>query len=173
MKKLDKKSIDLLLEIIPNHPGLRISQFSDGGDSFSNALSELSLLREYEFQLNVVDNEEFYEKAQQLYSKEKLSSVKRIKWDQRRYASPAKQYDFLFITADIPKNHRKLFAKTIHSHIKSSGHLVLFLEKDNYQNIDEWYSFLEEYLFVAINTIDLFDNYEILIAKKMHGWGGK
>jgi len=172
MKNLETKSIQQLIEIIPDHPGLRISQFSDGGESFSNALSELCLLREHEFQLNVLD-EEFYQKALEEYGSRALSSVKRIKWEQRRYASPAKQYDFLFITATVPKNHRKLFAKTIHSHIKSAGHLILFLEKNNQQNIDEWYSFLEEYLFVAMNTIDLFENYEILIAKKMHGWGGK
>jgi len=172
MKNLEIKPIKQLLEIIPNHPGLRISQFSDGGEKFSNLLSELCISREHEYQLNVLD-EEFYPKAIELYANGALSSVKRIKWEQRRYASPAKQYDFLFITATVPQNHRRLFAQTIHSHIKSAGHLVLFLEKNNQQNIDEWYSFLEEYLFVAMNTIDLFDNYEIFIAKKMHGWGGK
>jgi len=172
MKNLETKSIRQLLEIIPNHPGLRLSQFTDGGELFSDALSKLCIEREHEYQLNVL-NEEFYPKAIELYADKELSSVKKIKWEQRRYASPAKQYDFLFITADIPKEHRKPFAKTIHSHIKSAGHLVLFLEKNNQKNIEEWYSFLEEYLFVAMNTIDLFENYEIFIAKKMHGWGGK
>ena len=172
MKKLETKSIEQLVEIIPNHPGLRISQFSDGGEDFSNKLSQLCLSRESEYQLNVL-NEEFYERAQKLYAQEKLSSVKLIKWNQRRYSSPAKQYDFIFITATVPENHRRLFAKIIHSHIKNSGHLILFLEKNNHKNIEEWYNFLEEYLFVAMNTIDLFENYEILISKKMHGWGGK
>jgi hypothetical protein len=172
MKKLENRPIKQLLEIIPNHPGLRISQFADEEEIFCNALSELCLINEHEYQLNVL-NEEFYPKALEAYGSKPLSSVKRIKWEQRRYASPAKQYDYLFITAEIPYEHRKPFAKTIHSHIKSAGHLILFLEKDNQENLDEWYSFLEEYLFVAINTIDLFENYEILIAKKMHGWGGK
>jgi hypothetical protein len=172
MKNLETKSIKQLLEIIPDHPGLRLSQFSDGGELFSDALSALCLEREYEYQLNIL-NEEFYPKAVERYGNNELSSVKKIKWEQRRYGSPAKQYDFLFITAEIPKEHRKFFAKTIHSHIKSAGHLILFLEKNNQKNIEEWYSFLEEYLFVAMNTIDLFENYEIFIAKKMHGWGGK
>jgi hypothetical protein len=172
MKNLETKSIEQLLEIIPDHPGLRISQFSDGGEKFSNALSELCLSREHEYQLNIL-NKDFYEKALRLYGDRPLSSVKRIKWEQRRYASPAKQYDFLFVTATVPPNHRKLFAQSIYSHIKSAGHLILFLEKNNQENIDEWYSFLEEYLFVAMNTIELFENYEIFIAKKMHGWGGK
>ena len=172
MKKLEIKSIRQLLEIIPNHPGLRMSQFSDGGESFSNALSSLCLVREYEYQLNVLD-EVFFTKAKELYGNNNLSIVKRIKWDQRRYSSLAKQYDILFVTAMIPDNYRKLFAKNIYSHIKSDGYLVLFLEKHNQKNSEEWYIFLEEHLFVAISTLDIFENYEILIAKKMHGWGGK
>jgi len=172
MKKLEPQSITQLLEIIPDHPGLRMSQFSDGGEAFSNALSNLCLAREHEYQLNVL-NEAFFTKAKELYGNNSLSIVKRIKWDQRRYSSLAKQYDVLFVTATVPDEHRKLFAKNIHSHIKSAGHLVLFLEKNNQQNSDKWWSFLEEYLFVAISTLDIFENYEILIAKKMHGWGGK
>ena len=172
MKKLETKSITQLLEIIPNHPGLRMSQFSDGGEAFSDALSNLCLEREHEYQLNVLD-EIFFIKAKELYGKNSLSIVKRIKWEQRRYSSLAKQYDVLFVTATVPDEHCKFFAKNIHSHIKSSGHLVLFLEKNNQENSDKWKLFLEEYLFVAISTIDMFENYDILIAKKMHGWGGK
>ena len=172
MKKLETESITQLLEIIPDHPGLRMSQFSDGGEAFSDALSNLCLKREHEYQLNVLD-EVFFTKAKELYGNNNLSIVKRIKWDQRRYSSLAKQYDVVFITATVPDEHRKLFAKNIHSHIKSAGHLVLFLEKNNQENSDEWWIFLEEYLFVAISTLDIFENYEILIAKKMHGWGGK
>ena len=172
MKKLETESITQLLEIIPSHPGLRMSQFSDGGKAFSDALSNLCLEREHEYQLNVLD-EEFFTEAKELYGNNNLSIVKRIKWNQRRYSSLAKQYDVVFITATVPDEHRKLFSFFFHSHIKSAGHLVLFLEKNNQDNSDEWWSFLEEYLFVAISTLDIFENYEILIAKKMHGWGGK
>lgn len=172
MKKLESESINQLLEIIPNYPGLRVSQFSDGGEVFSNILYSLCVERGYEYQLNVF-NEDFYIKAKNLYGGDKLSFVKLIKWNQRRYASLAKQYDVLFVTATVPNEHRELFTKNIYSHIKSAGHIILFLEKGNYQDIDEWRSFLEEYLFVSISTLDIFENYEILIAKKMHGWGGK
>ncbi len=30
---------------------------------------------------------------------------------------------------------------------------------------------LEECYFVAINHIDIFDDYDVVTAKKMHGWG--
>ena len=173
MKKLETQSIQQLLEIIPSHPGLRMSQFAEGDEkAFSDALSTLCLEREYEYQLNIL-KEELLIDAKERYGGNPLTTVKRIKWEQRRYASLAKQYDLLFITADVPEHHRRMFAKNIHSHIKSAGHVVLFLEKNNQKNLDEWWSFLEEYLFMAISTIDLFENYEILIAKKMHGWGGK
>ncbi len=172
MKKLETKSIQQLLGIIPNYPSLIISQFSDGGEVFSNALSSLCLEREHEYQLNVLD-EAFLFKAKELYGKNNLLTIKHIKWNQRRYSSLAKQYDFLFVTATVPDEHRSFFAKNIHSHIKNAGHIVLFLEKNNQKNRDEWWSLLEKYLFVAISSLDIFENYEILIAKKMHGWGGK
>jgi len=38
--------------------------------------------------------------------------------------------------------------------------------------LDRWQQVLEENYFVATNTIDMFEEYEILISKKMHGWGG-
>jgi len=170
MKKLENRLIKQLIEIIPNHPALRVLQFTDGGEQFSNILSEFCLSQEYEYQLNVLD-EIFYQKAIELYGNNMLSSVKLIKWEQRRYTSHAKLYDFIFVTANVPKNHREFFSKTVHSHIKNAGHIILFLEKNNQQNLEEWYNILEENLFVAINNIDLFKNYDTLIAKKMHGWG--
>jgi len=39
-------------------------------------------------------------------------------------------------------------------------------------NFGKLWQTLEDNFFVAINSIELSDDYNLLIAKKMHGWGG-
>jgi hypothetical protein len=173
MKKLKSNEIKQLLEIISEHPRLRIAHFSDGGEDFIQALNDISVERDYEYQLHTLD-EELYQKVNENYTMNEISLIRRIKWKQRRYASPALQYDLLFVTATVPEDYRETFAKNIYSHIKSAGEIILFLEKDNQNYNDEWIVFFEEYLFTAINIEkDFFENYDIFIARKMHGWGGK
>ena len=171
MKKLEQKSVYQLLAIIPNHPATRIMHFSDGGKPFCYAIKSFCKERTYEYQLNI-SNENFLNEIKEEYSVKGLSSTKLIQWDQRRYASMARLYDFLFITVDVPQEYREPFIKNVFHHIKSAGNIILFLPKNDRQIVQEWWEILEENLFVAMNTIDMFENYEILIAKKMHGWGG-
>ena len=173
MKKLQANEIEQLLEIISKHPRLRIAHFSDGGEVFINTLNQLSVEQGYEYQLHVLD-EQLHQEVKANLPINEISNIKRIKWEQNRYASPALQYDLLFVTASIPNDYKEAFSKKIYSHIKSAGEIILFLEKNDRINSDEWRIFLEEYLFVAINIeCNIFENYDILIARKMHGWGGK
>ena len=173
MKKLQVNEIEQLLEIISQHPRLRIAHFSDAGEMFIQALNDLSVKQGYEYQLHLLD-ENLYEKVKSTYTINDISYIKKIKWEQKRYASPALQYDLLFVTATVPSDYKKDFVQNIYSHIKSAGEIILFLEKNNTTNSDEWQIFFEEYLFVAIHLErDIFENYDILIARKMHGWGGK
>ena len=171
MKNLEQKAIEQLLSIIPDHPATRIMHFSDGGEALSDSIISLCKEREYEYQLNILDSA-FQEKAEALYAQKGLCSTKLITWEQRRYASMARLYDFLFITATVPEEQRKMFIKNVFHHIKSAGNIILFLPKNEPKIIEDWWRILEDNLFVAMNTIDMFENYELLIAKKMHGWGG-
>jgi hypothetical protein len=173
MKKLQANEIEQLLEIISKHPRLRIAHFSEGGKVFIETLNQLSIEQGYEYQLHILEEKLHQELKENLVINE-ISNIRRIKWVQNRYASPALQYDLLFVTASIPNDYKEAFAKKIYSHIKSAGEIILFLEKNDRKNSDEWKIFLEEYLFVAINVeVEIFENYDILIARKMHGWGGK
>ena len=95
-----------------------------------------------------------------------------MKFEQRRYVSMAKQYDYIFVSATVPDKLQEQFAKTIHSHIKNAGNIILFLPKNDLMILDGWQQTFVDNYFVATNTIDIFENYEILISKKMHGWGG-
>jgi phospholipid N-methyltransferase len=171
MKNLESKQIEQLLSIIPNHPALRIMHISQSGTELSDALLALVKQQEYELLLNIID-EDFYEESLNRYRDTDLCSVKKMKFEQRAYVSKAKMYDYIFVTANIPLELQEQFAKTVHGHIKNAGNIILFLEKDNLKVLDSWRQILEENYYVATNTIDLFKEYEIVISKKMHGWGG-
>lgn len=170
MKNLEIEAIEQLLSIIQNHPAMRIMHISDGGEQFCNTLKDFTEQREYEYQLNIT-NDTFYHKIKELYSDNEWCNVQPMKYEQRRYANMAKQYDFVFVSASIPNGIEEDFAKKIHTHIKNAGNIILFLSKDDIESKYKWFRYLEEALFVAINSIDMFENYEIIIAKKMHGWG--
>jgi len=171
MKNLEPKRVEQLLSIIPNHPATRIMQISQQGMQLSDALASLATEREYEFLLNIT-NDIFYEEIKERYPNNPECKVKKLRLNQRRYVSMAKMYDFVFVTASIPDEIQEQFAKTIHGHIKNAGNIIIFLPKNSLKILDTWRQILEENYFVASNTIDLFDEYEILISKKMHGWGG-
>jgi len=171
MKKLESKSIEQLLSIIPEHPATRIMHISDGGEELSDSFRDFVEKHDYEYLLNT-PSEEFFPKAKERYAESKHCIIKKIKLQQRNYASMAKRYDYLFVTADIPEEMQEEFTKRVHPHIKNAGNIILFLPKNDLMILDRWRGYLEENFYVAINNIDMFENYEILIAKKMHGWGG-
>jgi hypothetical protein len=84
-----------------------------------------------------------------------------------------KIYEYVFVTAKIEKEIRSDFVKRVHSIIKNSGNIIIFLPKGSYEERYSWIELLEDHYYVASNTIDdLFENYDVLISKKMHGWGG-
>ena len=171
MKNLEPKRIEQLLSIIPQHPATRIMHISQSGVQLSDALANFAIDREYEFLLNIT-NDIFYEEIKDRYSDNNECRVKKLNLNQRRYVSMAKMYDYIFVTASISDNIQEQFSKTIHGHIKNAGNIIIFLPKNDLRVLDSWQQILEENYFVATNTIDIFENYEVLISKKMHGWGG-
>jgi len=170
MKSLEKKAIEQLISIIPNHPATRLLHISDSGEELSLELKKLAKIKDYEYLLNI-SNENFYEKVKDVYSDGSSCIVHKMKFEQRRYVNMAKQFDFLFVTATVPREIINEFLKKSHTHIKNAGNIIIFLPKNNLELKDIWWQSLEDNLFVAINNIDMFSNYEIIIAKKMHGWG--
>ena len=171
MKNLETKRIEQLLEIIPNHPAIRVMQIANSGLQLCDEIANFVQKREYEFLLNITDDT-FYEEIKDRYSSNRACRVKKLKLQQRRYVSMAKMYDYIFVTAPIPNELQEQFTKTVHTHIKNAGNIIIFLPKNDLKVLDNWRQTLEDNYFVATNTIDIFDKYEILISKKMHGWGG-
>ena len=64
---------------------------------------------------------------------------------------------------------KKTLMKIITSAIRDSGYIIILEEKN--KNLNEIYSLLEEFDFGAVNSIDIFKNYNLIMGKKMHMWG--
>ena len=171
MKQLEEEKIDQLLGIINLYPSIRIMQFSDGSHLLSKKISRLCEENDYEYQLNCTDDI-FYQKSILKYAENNHVKVKQINLGQPRYAIQAKMYDYLFVSSDIPDEEKLSFLKKTYSVIKNAGNIIIFVPKGDYPQIQLWTQLLEDNNFVATNTLDIFSNYDVIISKKMHGWGG-
>jgi hypothetical protein len=171
MKQLEEERIDQLLGIINLYPSIRIMHFSDGSHLLSKKISRLCEENDYEYQLNCT-SDIFYQKSTVKYVESNLVKVKFINLEQPRYAIQAKMYDYLFVTCNIPDEEKLSFLKKSYGVIKNAGNIIIFVPRGDYSQIYLWTQLLEENNFVATNTIDIFSNYDVIISKKMHGWGG-
>ena len=171
MKNLEKNQLDILLNIIGSNPSQRIVHFSDGGTQLIDALEDYCLPKEYQYQVNCT-NDDFYTNMTEKYESSQCIKVKKVPLQRKSYMMQGKQYDYLFVSNSVNSEDRNEFLKKVHKIILNSGNIILFIEKDNLKDRYEWTQLLEDNYFVATNTIgDMFEYYDIVISKKMHGWG--
>lgn len=177
MKQLNSKIADDILGIIPDHPVTRIMQISDGGkiiideDILSQKILDLAIKKEYDFLLYLLDKQSLDSYVNKFTAKG-IASVKLLDIKRPRYAMGGRLYDFVYLTSYIQENLIEEFTKKVYKIIKSSGLIVILLEKNCDNNLQEWFKILEDNYFVATNTLDISKNFDIIISKKMHGWGG-
>ncbi len=136
--------ISPLFALIPNHPGIYISIIED--ENFDCAKE----LQEYTDSINATLH------------------VNKFNFEQKSYTKHATQYDFLFICTDVDKRNDILeIANKTYRVLKNAGHIFILSKKEFTCRLSEVF---EESNFVAINTISLNDEYDVISAKKMHGW---
>ena len=171
MNIIDTKELKLLLSIIPNHPLTQLFHINDNSVSLSNDLNNFIKKNNFEYDITTTDEnflEELKNKIQDISDK---TTIHKLDLKQHRYNRHSKIYDFAFVSMNIKEiKDLGLFLKKLHTIIKNSGYLLIFVEKDQ-DNLQEILQLLEDKLYVAINTIDISPNYEVISAKKMHGWG--
>jgi len=167
MNKIEKNSLDKLLQIIEPIPMQTITHFSCGGMDMIHMLRDFSFKLDYEYRLNCT-NAELYDKVKNL----EHAVVKNFPIARPNYLIQGKFSDYLFVTIYIEDEEKEMFLKKAHRSIKNAGLILLFVQKDSLEQIDLWNRLLEENNFVATSSIDLFEHYDIIISKKMHGWGG-
>ncbi len=170
MKNLKKDKLKTLLAIIKKNPSLDIAHFTDKDTPLIELLDEYCYINNYGYQINLT-NSSIEESIKQKY-KSSSTKIRLFQLKRKSYLLQAKHYDFIFITASIGKDMESDFLKRIYGIIANAGNLIVFIKKENYELRYRWIELLEEHNYVATNTIDnLCDEYDILISKKMHGWG--
>ena len=171
MKNLEKDQLETLFDIIGDTPSYQIAHFSQGGELFTKTLSEYCQKRDYLYQINCTDKL-FYEQATELHKDEKNTKVMLFNLARPSYMIQAREYNFLFVTNLVEEEKRLEFLKKVHKIIRSAGSIIVFIPKEGYAQRDSWVASLEENLFVSTSIIDdMFENYDVIISRKMHGWG--
>jgi len=172
MKPIEATKLSQLLQIIPEHPMIRILHFSDSGEILPEILSDFAAQKGYEYQINAL-NTPYFHMLQQHFPTAPHIKLLNFTLTRPRYMIQGKLYDYVFVTATIDEAIREDFLKRVHPVMKNGGNILLFLPKSDHAQRWEWLRLLEENYYVASNTIDdLFGYYDLLISKKMHGWGG-
>jgi len=172
MKNLEQDKLETLLQIISPAPALRIAHFCEDGEQTIEILGDFCTQKEYEYQINCTESS-FFEILEDKYKDHTYIHPINFSLERPRYMIQGKLYEYLFVTTTIKKENRSDFLKKTHGIIKNAGLILIFIPKgDNLQRYD-WMALLEEHYYVASSTIDdLFAHYDVLISKKMHGWGG-
>ena len=83
----------------------------------------------------------------------------------------AREYEYI-ILSDILfycPNRDKIL-KLMYKALENSANIII-LEKKTNSNLEEIKELLDKCSFVAINNIELFEEYNLITAKKMHMWG--
>jgi len=159
------------LQIIGSNPSLRIAHFTQGENKLTQALHNYCEVEGYEYQLNCTDDDSDKILLKK-YQENRKTQVRVLPLERNSYMIQAKQYDFIFVTSNIDETLRADFLKKVHKIILNAGNLILFIEKEKRNEKYQWITLLEENNYVATSTIDdLFEYYDVIISKKMHGWG--
>lgn len=101
-------------------------------------------------------------------------NIKYIKFNEQKDArlhAVAREYEYVILSNIIAScaNKDKIL-QLIYKAIENSGNIII-IEDKKHQNKDEIMTLLDELGFTASNSIDLFEDHELITAKKMHHWG--
>jgi len=173
MKNIEKPKLTALLEIMGSDPSQRILHFTKEDNTLTQMLHIYCQKEAYEFQINCIHSHSF-DAIQKNYASCDLTKAIQFTLERPRYMIQGKVYNFIFVTLDNSEINQKEFLKKCHQIIHNGGHIILFLDKSEKASHTQWIQTLEESYYVATSVIDdLFENYDVVISKKMHGWGDK
>jgi len=171
MKNLPKEQIDTLLQIIGTTPSYQIAHFTESGEALVDSIDQYCRKQDFRYQV-LCTNSDFYEKIKDKYQDSDSTYVMNFALQRRVYKIQAREYNFLFVSSIIKPEERSDFLKKSYQIIRSAGNIIIFVPKKDYAERDNWVALLEEHLYVSTSIIDdLFEDYDIIISRKMHGWG--
>jgi hypothetical protein len=154
--------------ISPHYPNQQILHLTDGRDDLYRTLYDFTRSKGFEYDLRTVGWE-----AEGLdCGQHPGCRVERLDLAERRYNKHARLYENVFVTvsSETLENDIQDILKKFFRIMKNAAILTLVIERGS-PLLDRIDTDLEECYFVAINHIDIFDDYDVVTAKKLHGWG--
>ena len=173
MKPIEINRLKTLLEIVGPYPSTSVVHFSNNNLDVSKTIYEYCYDKSYEYQINATEKS-FFTTLNEHFNGQEGIRIFDFSLNRPKYLIQGKTYEFLFATIDIPENQRNVFLQRAHEILRNSGNILLFIPNASDKEHNDWKKLLEENYYVATNTInDLFEHYDVIISKKMHGWGDK
>jgi len=91
--------------------------------------------------------------------------------DQKRFRLSAREFEYAIIANCLDKiEHLERFIKEVYKSIENSGQIILIEKKQN-NKLQEMIEILDKNDFRSTNPIEIFPQYDLVMAKKMHMWG--
>lgn len=142
------KELSLFKELFADYPNIAILHINNSLNLINDALEEVRSVND--------------------------GNIKYIEFEKEsdaRLRATAREYEYV-VLGDILSHcpNKDKILKLIYQAIENSGNIII-LEKKSHGNKDEILGLLDELGFMASNTIELFEEYYIFTAKKMHHWG--
>jgi hypothetical protein len=169
VQRLNPQKSALLTQMIsPHYPNQQILHLTDGSNDLYRTLYDFARSKRFEYDLRTVGCE-----IDELDTGDHPAfRVESLDLAERKYNRHARLYENIFVTIspesleeDIQTILKKFFRV-----MKNAAVLTLVIDRGAHL-LDRIDNDLEECYFVAINHIDIFDDYDVVTAKKLHGWG--
>jgi len=158
--------LDQFLELFNPLPGNHYLQVTTQVDATTVALQNIIKDVEGEFRLALYSEDESV--ADERLSDSKVQFIKKFNTPFR--ALP--RDNDIVILKDILTQHSnpKLLVKIAYTALANTADIII-MEKKGAMDIEATKALLEEFEFRAPNYIDILDEYDLVMAKKMHMWG--
>ena len=154
------------LELFTPYPGSCYLEVSQDSSEITTALYDL--LEQSQSTLDLV----FYENEKKEHKQRFINSkIQYIDSFEKPFRALPRSVDIV-ILRDILHYHKKqdVILKTAYRALANTADIII-MEKKGVMNIAAMCELLEQYEFRASNSIDIFAEYDLVMAKKMHMWG--
>jgi len=171
MKNIESSQVEQLLQIIQSKPGQRIVHFSDGSPILTENLSALCKTHDSIYHLYCI-KDTCYDESIRTYEGQDYMRITKFNLRRPRYLMQGIEFDYLITTLDFTEEDKALFLEKCYPIIRTGGNIMIIISNSGYEERDEWRDILTEQYYVSISIIDdIFQEHDVIVAKRMHGWG--
>jgi len=171
MKNLKIEEVEQLLHVIQKKPAQRIVHFCENATILNESLASLCKNYSNDYYIYCTDPT-YFAQASETFSKQTQVHAVNFNLRRPRYLMQAIEYDYLISNLDFTEKSKTEFLKKCYPIIRTGGNILIFISKSGYTERDEWRRILEEQYYVSVTIIDnIFEHYDVITAKRMHGWG--